>query len=99
MHITYFDIQTRKYEVLQGGGITSRGEHRGAKQFTVNLSENTCTCGVPQLINDPCPHTIVMCNILDHNFYVSPFMANYNTLEGMVCTYSSRFVLFLDEEQ
>jgi hypothetical protein len=42
MHATCFDIQPRKYEVLEGGGTTSGGEHHGAKQFTVNLSDNTC---------------------------------------------------------
>jgi hypothetical protein len=47
MHTTCFYIQARKYEVLEGGGRTSDGEHHGAKRFTVNLSENTCTCGVP----------------------------------------------------
>jgi hypothetical protein len=47
MHTTCFDIQVQKYEVLEGGGTTSGGEHRGAKRFTVNLSENTCTYGVP----------------------------------------------------
>jgi hypothetical protein len=47
MHTTCFDIQVQKYEVLEGGGTTSGGEHHGAKRFTVNLSENTCTYGVP----------------------------------------------------
>jgi hypothetical protein len=56
MHATCFDIQARKYEVIEGGGTTSGGEHRGAKRFTVNLSENTCTCGVPQLIHVPRHH-------------------------------------------
>jgi hypothetical protein len=28
-----------------------------------------------------------------------PFMATYNTLKALVCTWSPRFVLFLDEEQ
>jgi hypothetical protein len=45
MHSTCFDIQTRKYEVTEGGGTTSGGEHHGAKQFLVKLLENTCTCG------------------------------------------------------
>jgi hypothetical protein len=40
MHTTCFDIQARKYEVLEGEGMTSGGEHRGAKWFMVNLSEN-----------------------------------------------------------
>jgi hypothetical protein len=31
VHSTCFDIQTRKYEVLEGGGTTSDDEHRGAK--------------------------------------------------------------------
>jgi hypothetical protein len=56
MHTTCFDIQACKYEVLEGGGMTSGGEHRRAKRFMVNLSENTCTCGVPQLIHVPCLH-------------------------------------------
>jgi hypothetical protein len=73
MHATCFDIQAQKYEVLEGGGTTSGGEHRGAKGFVVNLLENTCTCGVPQLIHVPCMHIIVVCNLLDQNFYVSPF--------------------------
>jgi hypothetical protein len=47
MHATCFDIQARKYEVHEGDGTTSGGEHRRAKWFTVNLSKNTCTCGVP----------------------------------------------------
>jgi hypothetical protein len=60
MHATCFDIQARKYEVLEGGRTTSGGEHHGTKWFVVNLSENTCTCGVPQLIHVPCPHTIIV---------------------------------------
>jgi hypothetical protein len=79
--------------------MTSDGEHHGAKQFAVNLSENTCTCGVPQLLHIPCRHTIVVCNLLSQNFYVSPFMTTYNTLEELVHTWSPRFVPFLDEEQ
>jgi hypothetical protein len=94
MHATCFNIQARKYEVLEGGGMTSGGEHRGAKRLTVNLSENTCTCGVPQLIHIPCPHTIVVCNLLGRNFYVPPFMATYNTLEVLVRTWSPHFGLF-----
>jgi hypothetical protein len=47
MHAIFFDIQARKYEVLQDGGTTYGGEHHGVKKFTVNLSKNTCTCGVP----------------------------------------------------
>jgi hypothetical protein len=47
MHSTCFGIQTRKYEVTEGGRTTSGSEHHGAKQYLVNLSENTCTCGVP----------------------------------------------------
>jgi hypothetical protein len=47
MHATCFDIQAQKYEVLEGIRMTSGDEHRGVKQFTVNLSENTCTYGVP----------------------------------------------------
>jgi phosphoribulokinase len=46
MHVTCFGIQARKYEVLEDGGTTYGSEHHGIKQFTVNLSENTCTCGV-----------------------------------------------------
>jgi hypothetical protein len=99
MHATFFDIQTRKYEVLEGGGTTSGGKHRGAKRFTVNLSENTCTCGVPRLIHIPCPHIIVVCNLLGRNFYVTPFVATYNTLDALVRTWSAHFVPFLDEEQ
>jgi hypothetical protein len=99
MHATCFDIQVWKYEVLEGGGTTDGGEHRGAKQFAMNLSENTCTCVVPQLIHVSCPHTIVVCNLLGQNFYVSPFMATYNTLEALVHTSSPHFVPFLDEEQ
>jgi hypothetical protein len=99
IHATCFDIQARKYEVLGGGGMTSGGGHRGAKQFTVNLSEKTCIYGVPQLIHVPCPHIIFVCNRLGRNFYMPPFMATYNTLESLVCTWSPRFVPFLDEEQ
>jgi hypothetical protein len=99
MHATCFNIQARKYEVLEDGGMTSGGEHRGAKQFAVNLSENTCTCGVPQLIHVPCPHIIVVCNHLSRIFYVSPFMATYNTLEALVRTWSPCFIPFMDEEQ
>jgi hypothetical protein len=99
MHTTFFDIQVWKYEVLQGGQMTSSDEHRGTKRFTVNLSENSCTCGVPQLIHVPCPHIIVVSNHLGRNFYVSHFMATYNTLEALVRTWSSHFVPFLDEEQ
>jgi hypothetical protein len=47
MHSTCFNIQTRKYEVLEGAGMTSGSEHHMAKQILVNLSENTCTYGVP----------------------------------------------------
>jgi hypothetical protein len=72
MPASCFDIVARKYEVLKGGGTTSDGEYRGAKRFTVNLSENSCTCGVQQLINVPCPHIIVVCNRPGQNFYVSP---------------------------
>jgi hypothetical protein len=78
MHATFFDIQARKYKVLKGGGTTSGGEHRGAKWFAVNLSENTCTCGVPQLNHVSCPHTIVVCDLLGCNFYMPPFMGTYN---------------------
>jgi hypothetical protein len=99
MHATCFDIQARKYEVLKGRGTTSGGEHHGVKWFTVNLSENTCTCGVPQLIHVPCLHIIVVCNRLGQNVYVPPFMATYNTLEALVRTWSPHFVPFLDEEQ
>jgi hypothetical protein len=60
----------------------------------VNLLENTCTCGMPQLTHVPCPHIIVVCNRLDQNFYVSPFLATYNTLEALVRTWSPRFVPF-----
>jgi hypothetical protein len=79
--------------------MTSGGEHHGVKRFMVNLSENTCTCDVPQLIHVPCPHTIVVCNLLGQNFYVPPFMATYNTLEALVHTWSPHFIPFLDEEQ
>jgi hypothetical protein len=99
MHATCFDIQVRKYEVLEGGGTKSGDEHRGAKRSTVTLSKNTSTCGVPQLIHVSCPHTIVVCNLLSWNFYVPPFMTNYNTLEALVHTWSPHFVPFLDEEQ
>jgi hypothetical protein len=99
MHATCFDIQAQKYEVLEGRGTTSGVQHRGAKQFAVNLSENTCTYGVPQLIHVPCPHTIVVCIILDRNFYVPLSLANYNILEALVRTWSHHFVPFLDEEQ
>jgi hypothetical protein len=94
MHTTCFDIQAQKYEVLKGGGTTSSGEHRGAKRFTMNLSENTCTCGVPHLIHVPCPHIIVVCNHLSQNFYVYPFMATYNTLKALVRTWSPRLSHF-----
>jgi hypothetical protein len=99
MHAIYFEIQFRKYEVLEGGRTTSGDEHRGVKRFMVNLSENTCTCGVPHLIHVPCLHTIVVCNLLGQNFYVPPFMAICNTLEALVRTWSPHFVSFLDEEQ
>jgi hypothetical protein len=65
----------------------------------VNLSENTCTCDVPQFIHVPCPHVIVVCKCLGRNFYVSPFMTTNNTLEVLAHTWSPRFVSFLDEEQ
>jgi hypothetical protein len=94
MHATCFDIKARKYEVLEGSGTTSGGEYRRGKRLVVNLSENTCTCGVPQLIHVPCLHTIVTCNLLGQNFYVSPFMATYNTLETLVRTWSPHFVPF-----
>jgi hypothetical protein len=64
MHSTFFDIQTRKYEVTEGGGTISSSEHRGPNGFLVKLSENTYTCGVPQLIHVPCPHIIGVCNLL-----------------------------------
>jgi hypothetical protein len=99
MHATCFSIQARKYEVLEGGGTSSDSEHCGAKQIVMNLSENTCTCGVPQLIHVPCSHIIVVCNILGRIFYVTPFMATYNTLDVLVRTWSPHFVPFLDEEQ
>jgi hypothetical protein len=99
MHATCFDIQAQKYKVLESGGMTSDGEHRRAKRFTVNLSKNTCTYGVPQLIRVPCPHIIVVCNCLGWNFYVSPFMPIYNTLEALVRTWSPHVVPCLDEEQ
>jgi hypothetical protein len=99
MHATCFFIQVQKYEVLEGGGTTSGSEHHGAKRFTVNLLDNTCTCGVPQLIHVPCLHIIVVCNLLGWNFYVTPFMATYNTLDTLVRTWSPCFVSFFDEEQ
>jgi hypothetical protein len=46
MHATCFDILSWKYKVLEGEGTTFDSEHRKAKQFAVNLLENTCTCGV-----------------------------------------------------
>jgi hypothetical protein len=98
MHANCFDIQAHKYEILEGGGTTFSDEHCGAKRFMVNLSENTYTYGVPQLIHVPCPHTIIVCNLLGQNFYVTPFMANYNTLEALVHTWSPSFVPFLNEE-
>jgi hypothetical protein len=94
MHATCFVIQALKDKVLEGEGMTSIGEHRGANQFTVNLSENMCTYSVPQLIHVPCPHTIVVCNLLSQNFYVSPFMATYKTLEALVHTWSPHFLHF-----
>jgi hypothetical protein len=72
MHATCFYIQAQKYEVLEGEGTTFGGEHCGAKRFMVNLSENTCTCGVTQLIHVPCLHIIIVCNLLGQNFYVPP---------------------------
>jgi hypothetical protein len=94
VHVTCFDIQARKYEVLEGRGTTFGGEHRGAKRFAVNLSKNTCTYGVPQLIHVPSLHIIVVCNRLGRNFYVSPIIATCNTLEVLVHTWSPRFVPF-----
>jgi hypothetical protein len=94
MYVTCFDIQARKYEDLEGGGTTSDAEHHRAKQFTVNLLENTCTYGVPQLIHVPCSHIIVVCNLLEQIFYVTPFMATYNTLDVIIHTWSPRFLLF-----
>jgi hypothetical protein len=47
-------------------------EHHGTKRFPVNLSKNTCTCGVPELIHVSCLHTIVVCNLHGRNFYVPP---------------------------
>jgi hypothetical protein len=76
MHATCFDIQAQKYGVLEGGGTTSDSEHHGAKRFMVNLSENTCTYGVPRLIHVSCPHIIVVCNLLGQNFYVTPLYGN-----------------------
>jgi hypothetical protein len=72
MHSTCFYIRIRKYEVNEGGGTASDSEHRGAKQFLVKLSENTCTCGVLQLIHVPSPHVIVVRNILDQNYNMFP---------------------------
>jgi hypothetical protein len=99
MHASCFNIQAQKYEVLEDGGKTSEGEHHGAKRLAVNLSENTCTYGVRQLIHVPCLHIIVVCNCLDQNFYVSHFMTTYNTLEALVLTWSPHFVLFSNEDQ
>jgi hypothetical protein len=45
LHTTCLDIQVHKYEVLEGRGTTFGSEHRRAKWFAVNLSENICTCG------------------------------------------------------
>jgi hypothetical protein len=36
----------------------------------------------------------IVCNHLSPNFYVSPFMATYNTLEALVRTWSPHFVPF-----
>jgi hypothetical protein len=47
MHTTCFDIKARKYKVIEGGGTTFGSEHHEAKRVTVNMSEKTCTCGVP----------------------------------------------------
>jgi hypothetical protein len=38
VHVTCFDIQARKYEVLEGGGTTFGAAHHGAKRFTMNPS-------------------------------------------------------------
>jgi hypothetical protein len=65
----------------------------------VNLSKNTCTCGVPQLIHVSCPRNIIVSNRLGWNFNVPSFMATYNTLDALVRTWSPHFVPFLDEEQ
>jgi hypothetical protein len=86
MHANCFDMEAQKYEVLEGGGTTFGSEHHEAKRFTVNLSENTCTCDVAQLIHVPCPHIIIVCNLIGWNFYVTPFMATYNTLDALVRT-------------
>jgi hypothetical protein len=72
MHATCFDIEARKYEVFEGGGTTSGSEHHRAKRFMVNLTENTCTCCVPQLIHVPYLHNIVVCNLLGRIFYMPP---------------------------
>jgi hypothetical protein len=52
--------------------MTFSDEYHGAKQFMMNLSENTYTCGVLQLIHVMFLHTIVVCNLLSQNFYVPP---------------------------
>jgi hypothetical protein len=87
------------WKVCKGGGTTSDSEHRGAKWFMMNLSKNTCTCDVPQLIQVPCPHILVVCYRLGRNFYVFPFMVTFNTLEASVHTWSPHFVPFVNEEQ
>jgi hypothetical protein len=99
MHATCFDIQTQKYEVLEGGGMTSDGEHHGAKQFAVNLSENTCTCGVPHLLHVPYPHIIGMCNLLGQNFYVPPLWPPITLSRRWFALGLLVLSCFLDEEQ
>jgi hypothetical protein len=78
--------------------MTSDGEHRGAKRFAMNLSKNTCTCGV---IVDSCSLSSHYCCVQSSwlDFLRAPFMATYNTLEALVHTWSPRFISFLDEEQ
>jgi hypothetical protein len=80
-------------------GTTSDGEHCEAKQFMVNLLENTCTCGMPQLTHVPCPHIIVVCNHLDQNFYVSPFWLPITLWRHWFALGLLVLSHFLDEEQ
>lgn len=99
MQATCFDFETCTYEVMEGGGTTAGGEHRGARKFKVVITNNTCTCGVPQLKHFPCAHMITACRKRGVAWDAPNRMPKWLSMESMVNTWSPRFEPILDEDE
>lgn len=82
----------------KGGGTTLGGEHRGARKFKVVITDNRCTCGVPQRKHIPCSHMVTACRHRCVDHLDASRMPAYFTMDAMVKTWSPRFEPFLDED-